>query len=75
MELLLHDSEPINSLVAGVPDIEYGYQAEQWIKETYEDHTTVVRWELRESKKGKILRQWERPLGSTEYPTEVEVRN
>jgi hypothetical protein len=70
MFLELYDNEKENSLVANVKDINYLYQAEQWIEETL-DQTQIVRWELKDQKGGTTIAKWERPEGSVGYPKKV----
>jgi hypothetical protein len=70
MILELHDNETGNTLTARISDIDYLYQAEQWVIDTYNEpeHQEVVRWELFDQLGGEKLRVWERPVGSTEMP-------
>lgn len=70
MYLELHDNEKDDSLVAGIKNLDYEYQAEEWIKETM-DNDLVIRWELKDQKGGTIITKWERPEGSIEYPKKV----
>lgn len=67
MTLELHDNEIGNSLVAIVKDIDYIYQAEQWVIDTYKDQPTVIKWVLLDST--DEVRVWERPVGSLDFPT------
>lgn len=70
MYLELHDNEKDDSLVAGIKNLDYEYQAEEWIKETM-DNALVIRWELKDQKSGTIITKWERPEGSIGYPKKV----
>lgn len=65
MKLELHDAEVANSLVAGVRDIDYDYQAEQWVLDT-QDHSTVVRWVLIDDVGERCV--WERASDDTGSP-------
>lgn len=67
MYLELHDNDSENSLSAGIKDLEFGYQAEEWIKET-QDQEEIIRWELKDVKGGKLLAKWERKEGSLDFP-------
>jgi len=70
MYLELHDTEEGNTLVAGIENIDFIYQAIQWIKET-KDNEYVVRWELKDKEGGTTIKKWERPEGSSKFPKEV----
>jgi hypothetical protein len=70
MYLEMHDNETGNSLSAGVDNIDFEYQAEEWIKETVDD-ADIIRWELKDQKGGKTITKWERSPGSTEFPQKV----
>lgn len=67
MYLEMHDSETGNSLYSGVRDINFQYQAEEWIRETM-DNVNIIRWELKDMLGGITIIKWERSEGSTEYP-------
>lgn len=41
MYLEMHDNETRNSLTAGVGNIDFEYQAEEWIKETVDDAAII----------------------------------
>ncbi len=68
MNLELHDEEVGNSLTASITDLDYGYQAEQWVRDTCEDPdaASVVKWVLFDD--AGILCVWERPPESSEVP-------
>lgn len=68
MRLELHDSEEGNTLSARVNNIDYDYQAEQWVMETHDDLTAidVVKWELHDDQGIRCV--WERPIGSGDLP-------
>ena len=68
MYLELHDTEEGNTLFARVKEIDYDYQAEQWVQDTYADPstTTVVKWILYDSVGIRCV--WERPEGSASMP-------
>ena len=70
MILELHDSEEGNTLFARVNDIDYVYQAEEWIDQT-RGKRPVVHWVLKDG--DLVVKAWERPEGSTEFPNEVPV--
>ena len=72
MMLKLFDTEVDSPLAAVVNDIDYDYQAEQWVQDTARGTGTqtpgrwVVRWELYD---GVGLRaQWQRPDGDKGLP-------
>ena len=67
MTLKLHDNETGNTFVARVSGIDYLYQAEQWVIDTFREKTTVVKWILSEGLEELCV--WERPPGSLEFPT------
>lgn len=70
MYLEMHDNETGNSLTAGVGNIDFEYQAEEWIKETA-DEVSIIRWELKDHKDGTTITKWERTEGSSEFPKKV----
>ena len=71
MFLEIHDNEKENSLSAGVKDIDFLYQAEEWIKETLKD-PNIIRWELKNEKGGeRIIAKWEREYGLLTFPERV----
>ncbi len=65
MILELHDSEVGNTLTARAKDIDYDYQAEQWVQDTH-DHPDAVKWVLLDDQGVRCV--WERPQGSKEMP-------
>lgn len=65
MKLEFHDNEVGNSLNAEVGNIDYDYQAEQWVQDT-QDHHEIIRWELHDNNGLRCV--WERPEGSAEMP-------
>lgn len=73
MILEFHDNEIENTLVARIRDIDFLYQAEQWIIDTLNDAETqnVISWKLLDAEGGSVLRIWERPIGSNEMPTAI----
>lgn len=60
MYLELHDAEEGNTLVAMIRDLDYDYQAEQWVQDTVHDAnaSTVVKWVLHDDKGVRCV--WER---------------
>ncbi|MBT6691084.1 hypothetical protein HOB10_01980 [Candidatus Parcubacteria bacterium] len=68
MYLELHDNEEGNTLTAKVNNIDYDYQAEQWVLETHDDLTAadVIKWILYDDQGVRCV--WERPVGSGELP-------
>jgi hypothetical protein len=65
VKLELHDSDTHNSLSGRVPKIDYDYQAEMFVHDSYLK-PDIVRWELHDSHGLRCV--WERPVGSTEMP-------
>lgn len=59
MILELHDNEIDNSLNAVIRNIDYMYQAEQWVIDTFKDHFHIVTW-LLFSDSGIQIRAWKR---------------
>lgn len=55
------------SLVSDVKDIDFEYQAEEWIIQTIED-PLIVSWELKDGEGGPTIAKWERPKGSIVFP-------
>lgn len=68
MILELHDAEEGNTLVARVNDIDHEYQAEEWVNQTYQDHPSVISWQLKSGEGQPVLREWKRPEGSLDFP-------
>lgn len=68
----MHDNETGNSLFAEVKDLDFEYQAEEWIKETM-DNFSIIRWELKDKKEGTTIIKWERPEGSVGYPKKTRL--
>ncbi len=68
MYLELHDNEEGNTLCASIPNIDFDYQAEQYVQETYNDRRAVrvIKWLLKDEQ--GVRCQWERPIGSSELP-------
>ena len=68
MELELHVAGDGNTLTAGVRDIDYDYQAEQWVLDTYGDPKArkVVRWVLIDDAGERCV--WERKDGDPGCP-------
>lgn len=69
--LNLYDSETHNPLCGRVSNIDYAYQAEQWVQDTARDkqdpkNPWLVRWELVSS--DAVLAIWTRPNGDTGLP-------
>jgi hypothetical protein len=83
----IHDNEldsPKGTLVADIGNIDYGYQAEQWVIDTYQDHDNTVLWLLflgdkpeKRSREGVemrfLTRVWERKPGDTGMPEELTL--
>lgn len=69
MYLELHDNEEGNTLFARINNLDYAYQAEQWVQETSVDngHEVVIKWILFD-RLGPVC-VWERSVGSTEMPS------
>jgi len=44
---------------AGV-EVDYDYQAEQWVQDTSQDRPKFVRWELYDAETNTLLAKWER---------------
>jgi hypothetical protein len=65
MHLELHDNEAGNTLFGRVPNIDYDYQAEQWVQDTQAEKA-VIRWELHDSQGLRCV--WERQGDSAEMP-------
>ena len=82
MYLEIHDAElesPLGTFCAEIGNIDYAYQAEQWVIDTHKDHPEAVLWLLflgdkpekrsRDDVGVRFLTQvWERQPGSTEMP-------
>lgn len=68
MYLELHDGEEGNSLAAKIRNIDYDYQAEQWVQDTYKDSraTNVIKWVLYDEVGIRCV--WERPNGDSSMP-------
>jgi len=68
MYLELHDGETGKTLTAKIQELDYDYQAEQWVQDTYSDpHAKdVVKWELHDNKGLRCV--WERPANSSATP-------
>ena len=66
MILELHDNETGNTLVARVNNIDYDYQAEQWVQDTKADQPAIIKWILSDDEGMRCV--WERPVGSTDFP-------
>ena len=66
MILELHDSETGNTLLGRIRNIDYDYQAEQWIRDTSEDHPKVVKWILLDEIGPRCV--WERKAGDKGMP-------
>lgn len=77
MILKLIDTEANNPLAALIKDIDFDYQAEQWVQDTARDRESqnpirwVVRWELHDEI--GLRAQWERPDGDKGLPKLVAV--
>lgn len=69
MILELHDSETEGTLVARVSDIDYDYQAEEWVQQSHSfpEARRVTKWVLSDEEGVRCV--WERDVGSTEIPT------
>ncbi|MEK7447608.1 MAG: hypothetical protein AAB632_02340 [Patescibacteria group bacterium] len=65
MHLELHDNEEGNTLNGGVKDIDYDYQAEEWVRLTI-DQPEIIKWILYDGSGIRCV--WERPEGSTSMP-------
>jgi hypothetical protein len=65
MILELHDNETGNTLFARAKNIDYDYQAEQWVQDTT-NQPTVIKWILIDDEGTRCV--WERPVGSTDFP-------
>ena len=73
MTLELHDNETGNTLFARICNIDYLYQAEQWVIDTQDKaHASVIRWLLYDDNK-TLIQTWERPVGSLDFPSVVVV--
>lgn len=66
MMLELHDSEVGNTLNGRVKDLDYDYQAEQWVQDT-RGKGDIVKWVLLDHYGVRCV--WERPQGSLEMPS------
>ena len=68
MRLELHDTETGNTLTAVISDLDYDYQAELWVLETYENPKAckVVRWVLVDDAGERCV--WERKEGDLGCP-------
>ncbi|MCX6779355.1 MAG: hypothetical protein NTU97_03940 [Candidatus Magasanikbacteria bacterium] len=68
MHLELHDDEVGNTLCARVRRIDYDYQAEMWVRDTYNSPNAakVIKWILFDEEGVRCV--WERPLGSLAIP-------
>jgi len=87
MYMEIHDNElddPQGTLVADIGTIDYEYQAEQWVIDTYGNHKQCILWLLFDGDKPKnrigreeglrvLLRAWERSPGSTEIPKSLTM--
>lgn len=76
MNLHLYDTDQANPLAATVRNLDYDYQAEQWVQDSAKDPRSqgthwVVKWELHD---GVGLRaRWERPDQDPGLPKLVAV--
>ena len=66
MQLELHDNETGNTLVAKARNIDYDYQAEQWVQDTV-GHAKIIKWILIDHIGTRCV--WERPEGDTGFPS------
>ena len=62
MILELHDNEKGKTLVARVKNIDFDYQAEQWVQDT-KDKRNVIKWVLLDDIGIRCI--WERGVGET----------
>jgi hypothetical protein len=73
--LCLYDTELDNPLVARIRNLDFDYQAEQWVQDTARESRThnparwVVRWELTDDLTGNITAVWTRPDGDKGLPS------
>ena len=65
MTLELHDNETGNTLRGCIRNIDYDYQAEQWVKDTHDD-LDVVQWILNDDVGIRCV--WSRDVGSNQLP-------
>lgn len=72
MILELHDNEIGNTLVARIKNIDYDYQAEQWVQDTV-DRMTVIKWVLIDDNGIRCV--WERNVGETGKIPDITKRS